>query len=173
MIGATTSNNLNVDNHDFVSSHRSQDEKFRVAHIIKDEAGNLHYREAWLLMKYNPADDVILNKQLVEVKYADTGEIKMVPAGKIKIMGQLSSSVICVGQMIVENGQPKFKMGTIQVGSVLDNKVWVRYDGDETPVSVKASDLIVIGRQKYVRNFESAYFNGSRRQKLPFNFLKN
>ena len=146
MIGATTSNNPNADNHDGASCRRSQDEKFRVAHIIKDEAGNLHYREAWLLMEYNPADEIILDKQLVEVKYADTGEIKMVPAAEIKIIGQLSPSVIRVGQMVVDDGQPKFKMGTIQVGSVLDNKVWVRYDGDETPVSVKASDLIVIGR---------------------------
>ena len=146
MIGATTSNNPSVDNHDGVSCRRSKDEKFRVAHIIKDEAGNLHYREAWLLMEYNPAYEVNLDKQLQEVKYEDTGEIKMVPAGEIKIIGQLSSSVIRVGQMVVDDGQPKFKMGTILVGSFLDNKVWVRYDGDETPVSVKASYLIVIGR---------------------------
>ena len=146
MTGATTSNKLIGEKHDFMVNSRPETEKFRVAHIIHDDAGNLHYREAWLLTDNEDKIESVPDKQSIEIQYADTGETKNVPASEIRIIGQLNSTRLKVGHMIMSNGMPTFRMGTVSMGSVLSNNVWIRYDGEPNPVSVKAADLIVIGR---------------------------
>lgn len=146
MIGETISNKPGDDKHDFMVNSKPETERFRVAHIIHDEAGNLHYREAWLLTDKESETESVPDKQSVEIKYADTGETKNVPASEIRIIGQLNRTRLKVGHMVVSNGMPTFRMGTVSMGSVLSHNVWIKYDGEPNPVSVKAADLIVIGR---------------------------
>lgn len=110
----------------------------RVAHISRDNAGNIHSREGWII------SGKMVTKNTLTVIYADSGESAEVPVGEIHILGVAKNSKILVEHKMPNSNE--IKRGYL-LGGVEEDKVKVLFENEKEPTTVPVKELLLLGEE--------------------------
>lgn len=112
----------------------------RVAHMSNDP-GMLNCHEGWLILDIDEGNEnTVQKKSAYKVEYPDTGEIEMVPANELQLVGVNKNCAFRVIHKYMENGVEVKKEGLL-IAKELCNKVLVIHDGEILPVEAEAESI--------------------------------
>ena len=110
--------------------------QFRIAHIARDQAGNVIYRYG----TWTPGD---AKDKRIEVTFEDTGKRELIAPEEMQLLGADETQRIKVG--IISKTSSETRTGWIQNGKTKAGKVSVLIDGTNEPIDVPVTSLIIIG----------------------------